>query len=384
MAFTTPPFLENCGTDDWHKKMFEILPADIDKSWGNHTWNLTRPTALTAAMMCEFILPEVIKIFCPDWSYGTYLDKHADDRAMKRRAATPATGEVTITGEVGTLIPAGSLFATAALNNEPSVSYKTIEAVAIPDSGNVTVGIECTQVGIVGNTTAGTIVLVGSRLSGITAVTNYDVVSGGTEEETDESLQNRITEYDRTQGESFTGCVADYKRWAESVNGVGEATVIPAQDDSGTVTIVVMDANGAPATDDICEDVYNHIMRPDSPGERLVAPNAVLNVIPPATVELAVSAIIELEEGYTIGGIKSDFAKALTAYLPQSMDAGEIKYSQIWTVLGSVKGVHDFTDLMIGINHGGGFSYGTSNITIAKTELPSVSESDLILTAGIV
>ena len=301
--FQIPSFLLNHSTDDNHELMKSILPADLDISEGSHEWNFTRPTALVIARLCEFVLPEVIKVFSPEWSYGTFLDEHAKTRKMTRRAATAATGSITITGEENTVIPAGSLFATAAINDEPSVDYKTLEKVTIPAEGSVTVNVECTQTGIIGNTLAGTVILVGSRITGIKSVTNAAAITGGTEVESDESLSARIVEYDKTQGESFVGCVADYKRWAMSVPGTGEATVIPAKDTSGLVTIVVTDTNGDPASETLCTAIYDYIMSPNDPSARLAPINAALSVIPPASISFSVKATVELKEGATLEAV---------------------------------------------------------------------------------
>ena len=383
--YETPSFLKGTSADDWLKFMFDNTPADLDKSAGGHFWNKTRPTALVAAFLCEYHFPEIIKIFNPEWSYGTYLDEIAKTRGIVRRAATAATGSLTINGTSGATIPQGSTFSTPSVNDEPSVSYRTLADAEIPANGEIAIEVECTQTGTVGNTSANTVVLVSSRLTGITAVTNPEAISGGTEEEPDESLRSRVAEYDKSQGESFVGSPADYKRWAESVPGVGEATVIPAQDDSGLITIIITDANGDPGTDDLCTDVYNYIMRPDSPAERRAEVNARLSVVPPATMDIAIRATIELESEATIESVKSAFLKKLTTeYLPEAMDAGEVKYSRIWSVLSTVEGVNDFTNLEIGVNTGGSISYGTSNISITNTQLPSVTEDDLVLTSGTV
>ena len=225
--YVTPDFLKNRSTEDNHKKITEILPQNIDLSAANHAWNMTRPTALAMAEMCEAILPRVLQQIIPSWSYGTYLDGHAKSRNIIRRGATRASGEITITGKAGTIIPTGSLFYTAAVNDEPSVEYATVVSATIPAEGSVVVPIECTSIGIVGNTTANTIVLHSGKTTGITAVTNEEAITGGTEEESDESLKARIDEADQSQGNSFTGCPADYKRWATSVPGVGEAPSFP-------------------------------------------------------------------------------------------------------------------------------------------------------------
>ena len=382
--FVTPDFLLNHSAEDNHKLMQSIIPADIDMSEGGHAWNMTMPTALIAAEVCEFILPEVIKLIFPQWAYGEFLDAHAKDKGMTRRAASAASGELTITGAPNTVIPAGSMFSTAAVNDQPSVDYRTLETATIPDTGSVTVDIACTQAGTVGNTAAGTIVLVSSRLTGVTAVVNEADVTGGTEEESDESLIERIVEYNRSQGESYVGSLSDYKRWATSVPGVGSATIIPAQDTTGLVTIIVTDANGDPATEQLCTSVYNYIMRPDNPYERLAPVNAYIKVEPPATMQISIMATVELSENATMESVKTAYMAQLALYLPEALDDGEIKYSRVWAALSAAEGVNDFTDLQIGLKVGGTVMYGTSNIAITSNQLPTIDDEDLILTSGTV
>lgn len=382
--FKTPTFLENHSEDAIHNVMNSILPSDLDKSQGGHVWNLTRPTALVVAELCEFILPEVIKLIYPEWSYGEYLDGHAKTRSITRRAATAAIGELTITGNKGVIVPEGSLFSTAAINNEPSVDYKTLEEVTIPDSGTIKVEIQCTQTGIIGNTTENTIVLVGNRINGLTSATNEKEVSGGVEEEDDESLIARILEYDQSLGDSFTGSVADYKRWATSVNGVGEATIMPADDNTGLVKIILIDANGDPATEQLCQDVYNYIMRPDDPGSRLAPINAYLSVEPPATIAISIKATVELKDDATIEAVKAAYLSAMALYLPVALDDGEIKISRVSAILAGVEGVNDFKDVRIGIKSNGTMTYGTANIPITSNQLPVITEGDLLLTMGTV
>lgn len=379
--FKTPAFLENCSVDDFYEIIRDELPEDIDSSEGGHVWNFTRPAAIVAARMCEFILPEAIKVSIPEFSYGEYLDNHAKGRSITRKSATAATGELVITGAPKTFIPAGSLFATSAIDENPSIDYVTLEDAYISDEGTVTVDIQCKQTGVVGNTPANTIILVGSKISGITAVTNPEPVTGGTEEETDESLQSRISDYDRTQGESYTGSVADYKRWATSVPGVGDATVIPANDDTGLVTLIITDANGTPATEDLCEAVYNYIMKPDDEGARLAPINAYLSVIPPSTMPISVLATVELEADTTIDDVKAAFLAQLALYLPQALDEGEVKCTRVARALSKTAGVNDYSGLQIGVK---GEEYGTKNIPVTDLQLPTVEAADLILTEGTV
>lgn len=382
--FTTPVFLQNHSPEEVHDLMKKILPKDLDLSPGGHAYNLTMPTALVIAEVCEFVLPEVIKLIFPEYSYGEFVDAHARVKGMTRRAATAANGSLTITGDPQTVIPAGSIFSTAAINNEPSVDYKTLGATTIPESGTVSVDVECTQAGIIGNTTENTIVLVSSRLSGITAVTNEKPLTGGTEEERDESLIERIVEFNKSQGESYVGSAADYKRWARSVPGVGSATVIPAQNSGGKVTIVVTDENGAPATEQLCTKVYNYIMSPDAPDERLAPINASLVVSAPSTMRISVKATVELADDSTLEAVKTAYMAQLALYLPVALDEGEVKYSRVAAALAATDGANDYTGLQIGLKDGETVTYGTSNIKIMSTMLPTINAEDLILTSGTV
>lgn len=382
--FKTPVFLQNHSPEEVHALMKRVLPADIDMSAGGHTYNITISAALAIAELCEFVLPEVVKLIFPEYSYGEFVDGHARGKGMTRRAATAASGELTITGEPNTVIPAGSMFSTAAVNDQPSVDYVTLEATTIPTSGSVTVDVECTQAGIIGNATENTIVLVSSRLTGITAVTNEDPLTGGTEEETDEALIARIVEFNKSQGESYVGSAADYKRWAQSVDGVGSATVISAQDTSGLVTIIVTDSNGDPATEQLCTAVYNYIMKPETPEDRLAPINANLRVTPPTALKLSVVATVELDDETTLEAVKTAYAAQLALYLPVALGEGEIKYSRVAAALAAVDGANDYSGLLIGLKDGENVVYGTSNIAITSNQLPTIDADDLVLTSGAV
>lgn len=380
--FETPIFLQNHSPEEVHGLMRMIMPRDLDMSQGGHAYNLTMPTALAIAELCEFVLPEVIKLIFPETSYGQFVDAHARVKGMTRRAARAASGKITITGQNNAVIPEGSLFSTASINGAPSVEYKTMDEAKIPSTGSVTVDVVCTQAGVIGNTATGTIVLVASRLTGVTGVTNEEPLTGGTEEESDESLIARIVEFNKSQGESYAGTASDYKRWAMSVDGVGSATIVPAQDTSGLVTIIVTDANGDPATEDLRESVYNYIMNPDNPNERLAPVNALLQVSSPESLKICVKATVELSDGATLDDVKAAYVAQLELYMSTARDDGEVKYSRIAAILASVEGVSDYTDLTIGGMEGVDVKYSTTNIPITASQIPVIISRHIILTAG--
>ena len=70
----------------------------------------------------------------------------------------------------------------------------------------------------------------------------------------------------------------------------------------------------------------------------------------------------------------------------EAFEDGEIKYTRVMAALAAVEGVSDFAQLLIGVKDTatGSYTYGTENVTISDYQLPSISEADLILTAGTV
>ena len=123
--------------------------------------------------------------------------------------------------------------------------------------------------------------------------------TGGTEEETDDELRERIMEANEQMDDSYIGNESDYKRWAESVAGIGTAIVVPEWNGPETVKIIVLDGNGEAANETLQKAVYNYIMSPESPLDRLAPPNTILTVSAPELVEIDYTIkSIELEDGY--------------------------------------------------------------------------------------
>ena len=378
-VFPIPSFLENQSVEEIHARMRQQMPNDIDMSEGGHPWNLTMPTAYALSYMAEFVVVEAIKLIWPKYSqdYANVMDDHAEARSLVRKAATYATGEITITGTPATEIPKGSAFSTASINGEPAVEFITTETVTIEAGGTVKAEVQAVEAGTIGNVSAGTIILKANQITGISDVTNEEDITGGTEEESTESLQSRIMDYDASQGVSFVGSESDYKRWAMEVNGIGSAVIIPATDDSGLITIVLTDSNGDPANETLREAVYNHIMRPDAPEERLAPINGGnIQVIAPDTIEITIAVTIETDGAVSISTIKESILATLKEYLVEATQDEEVRYTRIGSIIARTAGVEDYKDLLV--------NGGTANIAINNQQLPIIEKDALVITAGTV
>lgn len=373
--YTTPEFLRNQTEELIHARMMETLPADIDKSEGQFPWDFTYPTAMEKAYFIGQQLNEAIKLIFPMFANSEWLDMHASNRGIYRKTAVQAMGVVTITGDAGTTIKKGFRLSTEAVNGEQAVEFETIVLAEIPESGSVEIPVQAVEAGITGNVGENTITVMVEPIKGIQSITNAEETSGGIPEETDDDLRLRVVEYDRTQGYSFVGSKADYRRWAMSVPGVGAANIIAANDDSGLVTIIITDALGEPANLQLCEDVYNYIMRPDNEMERLAPVNAYLSVVAPETITVKINAKVELVD-ISMEAAKESFVLALKTYFNTAIEENEIKYTRVCACLTDVPGVNDFKELTI--------NGGTSNIAIAFNQLPDIEVDGITFTEAVV
>lgn len=366
-----PIFLQNHDEEAVHQEMMEMIPNEYDKSEGQHLYNFTRPTARIVSQLRGFDLPEAIRLIWPKTSYGEYLDYHAESRHIYRKEAQYATGYITFTGEPGLVIPAGYTVSTESKNDISSKDYVTTEECIIGEDGTVTVAAKANEAGMAGNTAVNTIVVNTSSFDDVTAVTNNVPFEGGIEEEDDESLYERIKEFDQIQGDRGTGNPSDYKRWAESVPGTGTATVIRPTDTSGLVTIVLTDGNGDPASAELCEKVYDYIMSPDNDYERLAPCGAFLRVIAPTTTTITVVASLELTSG-DIPSITATFVEDVKEYFKDAIEHGEILYHKICNILGDITGVYDFSGLTL--------NGGNSNIPLGEGAFPFISTDSVKFT----
>lgn len=363
-----PDFLKNSSEDEIHEKMLGNLPEDIDKSEGGFPWDFTRPTAIEISELKEYVLVEVLKSMFPVTCEESYiLDFHSEERGIVRRESVNASGYVSVTGKPGLIIPLGYGFSTDADDDGNTIDFVSTEEVTIDSLGNAKIPIEATEGGSESNVGTNVVVLhtgdeTGELLEDITSVSNDNPITGGLDEESDDTLRERIVTYDRSQSNSFIGNPEDYKRWAMSVAGVGAVTVISAEDTSGTVKIVILDQNGDPASKSIQDDVYDYIMSPNDKDSRLAPINAVLSIVTPVTLKINISAKVYLK-GIELKDVESTFRNKVQEYLlNNALEDLIVRVSAISDLLYSIDGVYDYENVTIN-----GYS---KNLTIDSGQVP--------------
>ena len=378
MEFQTPPFLEGETVEVIHQRMMESLPSDIDRSEGGFPWDYTRPTANEKAEYINYNLINTIRGIFARFCDPFLLDYHAERYGMIRRAAVSAKAILHMSGTEGTEIPAGFVVSTAAAYDRPSVSFTTDTAVTL-GSEPVSVTVTAVDAGADGNVGANTVVIVDSPISGLTAIDNPAPAFGGIDEESDESLRERIVEYEQTQGVSYVGSYADFRRWALEVTGVGSVQVQGGEDGDCTVKLILTGSDGNPANEDLCEEVYNHIMRPDDDSQRLASVCDLLTVTPATTLKVTVSATVETDGTVLLNDLKEEFRLRLSSYYhTDAVDQGKVRYTRIGDILLECAGVVDYDHDTLLVNG------GDENLIVATGQIPVTESDDITLTEGTV
>jgi uncharacterized phage protein gp47/JayE len=199
----------------------------------------------------------------------------------------------------------------------------------------------------------GSITEIPVSIAGVTAVTNANPTTGGTDQETDAALLERLLEKVRTPATS--GNVAHYLQWAKSVSGVGDAIVFPIWDGNGTVKVVVIDANKEPASAEIVSDVEDYIAEVRPIG-------ATVTVVAATALDIDVVATLSLATGAIVADVKTAFEAALVSYLQQiAFKQSYVSYAQVGSLLLDTPGILDYSNLTL--------NTGTGNVAIGDAQV---------------
>lgn len=295
----------------------------------------------------------------PQTSWGKYLDYLAEELAgLMRRAATASIAVLTITGTAGITVPTGSLFAT-----ETGTNFATDEDAVIGFGGTVDVKATAQATGAGGNVDKGRINKIPVSIYGVSSVTNSAAAYDGYEEETDDSLLERLLFAVRQPATS--GNVYHYIEWATAVAGVGAVKVIPLWNGNGTVKVIVVDNNKDVPSEDLLESVRKAIEANQPIG-------ATVTVTTPAVLTVNISLKVTNGSG-NIDAIKTVLTKYFkekvfgTNYTQQDTNNVTISYAQIGQIIldnSSSTGVSDYSELTV--------NGGTVNISISNEQLPVI------------
>lgn len=317
--------------------MLDMVPNNVDKREGSIIYDALAPCAYFLAQQ-SFKLDNFVDLVFSDTAIGEYLDKAVAPFGIIRKTATAAVRRMTATG-------------TVALQTRWGISnlvYVVTDELA-PNIYEVT----CETVGDIGNQYSGEMQPI-SNVVGVTAVLE-DIITAGTDEETDEAMRERL--YLKVRLPATSGNIYHYQQWAMSVPGTGAAKVFPLDDGPGTVTVLVVN-DDKEVSENLPVTVAEHI-------ETVRPIGATVTVSSPEALTVDVTANVLLDGSKTVEQVKSAFTAALDAFLKSTIfTIYRVSYAKLGSLLLDTPGVEDFDAFQL--------NAGIGNIAVGEKQIPVI------------
>lgn len=366
--FIQPDFIENNSAEEIHQRMMNNLPADIDDMPGGFPYDFTMPAALEKDEFINYHLVRGLMIAFPQYAWDDWLDLHGQQVHLTRHLPEKAYGNVKVTGTIGTLITAGTVFCTPATDTGPSIEFESLEDAEIGEDGTVLIPVSAVEGGTDSNIAANTVALMQKPDKNIIEVNNPEPITGGTERESNDDFYDRIeAEYQNSM--TYLGNDTDYERWAKQA-GAGDCIVVAAAEGPGTVKLVLVDGNGQPANEKLVQDVYNYIVSPSDRSARLL-PTACskLLCVSATTVKInfTISGLV-FDETTSIEQIKKDFSEAVKQIYTEAKQYSILRYNDVRPIISDVVGVTDFDEFFM--------NGEMKNIVLGSEEYPETGTLD--------
>lgn len=240
-----------------------------------------------------------IKATFVDGASGADLTKLADDHwNIDRIVAVSSVGQVTFerasfAAGAGS-IPAGTVVATAKDSLGVDVRFTTDAIVnfGATDLGPHTVAITAETAGTDGNVAAAAINRITTTIFDTTiTVTNDAITAGGSEEESDDELRERIRTFSTTLRR---GTLAALEYGAKQVTTVKQASAVE-DTDTGAVVVYVTDASGA-SNAEMVLDVIDELDNWRAAGAYVTVTGGSLYTLNPIEITLSVRTGVDTAE----------------------------------------------------------------------------------------
>lgn len=262
----------------------------------------------------------------PDTADHDFLLMHASLRNLTPKPATPAGGQLQLSGTPGTTISSGLSFSYG--NGQTGL---TLTPGTTGDDGKATVSVIATSTGTASNVPDNTSATLTQAPSGISSKAILLSMSGGTDTESDDSLLARLLEVIRRPPAG--GNKYDYHRWAMEVPGVTAAFVYPLRRGLGTVDVVITSGNDLPSPQTV-DAVQAHIddVRP------VTAKNSLALAPTPRNVDFVIMVALS---GLTLADAKIQINNALVSYFSQLAPGATAVLFQIGALISAIPGITD-------------------------------------------
>lgn len=330
------------------------VPSDVDKREGSIVYAALAPAA--AVMAQQYIdMDTILDQTFADTMAGTYLDRRAAERGLKREAATYAV----VKGVFNIAVDLGARFSLS----DTSYNYTVTELISDTDHSYK---LTCETSGSTPNSLTGSLIPI-ENINGLTSAEITGILIPGEDEETDDDLRTRY--FNSFGSQSFGGNRSDYKQKVDAITGVGGCKAYRAPTGGGTVSIVIIDSDFKVPSASLVSTVQTAVDPVENSGEGYgIAPfGHRVTVSAAGSTAINITCDITYASGWNADDSKSYVFNIIDAYLLELNKTWEdstivVRLSQIESRLIEFEGITDIENLKI--------NGAASNVVIDTNNIP--------------
>lgn len=320
-------------------------PDWVDTRQGSQFQLCTQPSIIENALVYDR-MNEICAASFLALAWGEYLDLHAASYSDERVGSSAAVGEVTFTGDNGTLIGTG--VRVSPVQTDPEIDPPTFETTTGGSiaGGTLTLEVRALEDGIEGNVAAGTVTQLRTGVEGVDTVTNAVAFSQGADIETDESLKSRLRMLFKGKGSATW---ADYAREALRWPGIGRVKVDVAWDGPGTVRVWLRDDDGNPVNPTVVTAFQQYMDPVPGEGHGWAPINHIVTVATPTETPVHMAATLVLAQGFILSDVEARVTTAYNEYVDSLEPDDDVIYHRVLAeIIKADEGVVDATGLVVG------------------------------------
>lgn len=189
-------------------------------------------------------------------------------------------------------------------------------------------------------------------IPGVQSVSNDAAFTDGIDIESDDEYRVRLV--NTLLSPAGQGNKADYVNWATSYDGVADAIVLSQWNGPNTVKVVLVGENNSTVSSGLVAEVQAALdPNIDGAGGALAPIGAIVTVQSVAQVNVALSATITHETGYTLDGTngtaptRAAIIAAVTTYLRTLKPGSSVVWAEVLASIVTVTGVADVSSLTL-------------------------------------
>lgn len=231
-----------------------------------------------------------------------------------------------------------------------------------------TYSLLCDTMGTAPNNQKGDLTAITDYPTGLNHAKLVECLIEGENEKSDDDIVSVYYEY--VNSTVTDGNVAQYKRWCNEYDGIGNSKIFPLWNGEGTVKVSILSASNHKATDELIAE-FQEYLDPGTTGmgDGIAPIGAFVTVATATEVPINLSANIKMKSGFTdTSGITTALDKFLSSL---AYEKNQVSYMTVGATILGVNGVEYVSDLVI--------NGGTADIILGEEEIPSLGTTNWVV-----